>query len=232
MIDTLPVFTVACPSCLSEFPIDPEKVPAEGVHAICSACLRVFRVEHPSSAELAAAEPPVTTAETTAEPEIVAAPDLPEAPELVRSATEPEVVGEKSQPELAEPGPSVPEPRSEAPFEDLSSFTAEILAEEDDDTDGPLAKSSLSLAADRFGKRDPHERARRLARVLVSDILVYYPARFQESSSRGTVKEDFQDEVRKSWKEYVDQVGLELAESTPYFEEALNEVLGKGEKIF
>ena len=38
--------------------------------------------------------------------------------------------------------------------------------------------------------------------------------------------------MRKSWKEYVDQVGQELAESTPYFGEALNEILGQGQQIF
>jgi predicted Zn finger-like uncharacterized protein len=209
VINAIPVFTVSCPSCLTEFPVDAAKVPGEGVYAVCSVCLRVFRVERPP--EEASAEG--REAPTSAEPAV-------EAP--VAPGAEPRV-------EEAEPVATPPE----AAFEDLSSFTAEVMAEEEDDDGGAaVSRSSLSLGADRFGKRDPHERARRLARVLVSDVLVYYPAKFQESSSRGTVKEDFQDEVRKCWKEYVDQVGLELAESTPYFEEALNEILGKGERVF
>jgi predicted Zn finger-like uncharacterized protein len=196
VINSTSVFTVACPSCHTEFPIDPAKVPEAGIDAICSECMRVFRVEHPpvDQVEAGGDEAPAAVAEPVVEPE---------------------------------PAPPPPE----AAFEDLSSFTSEVMAEGDDDG-SDVARSTLSLGADRFGKRDPHERARRLARVLVSDILVYYPARFQESLSKGTVKEDFQDEVKKSWKEYVDQVGIDLAESTPYFEEALNEVLGKGEKIF
>ncbi len=36
----------------------------------------------------------------------------------------------------------------------------------------------------------------------------------------------------KSWEEYVAQVGDDLAKSTPFFRDALNEILAKGEKIF
>ena len=36
----------------------------------------------------------------------------------------------------------------------------------------------------------------------------------------------------KSWNEYVEQVGEEIANSTDFFNDALNEILAKGEKIF
>jgi hypothetical protein len=36
----------------------------------------------------------------------------------------------------------------------------------------------------------------------------------------------------KSWEEYVAQVGVELAKSTPYFRSALNDILAKGQQIF
>ena len=35
-----------------------------------------------------------------------------------------------------------------------------------------------------------------------------------------------------SWDEYVDQVGKAMAESTPFFQEALNEILADGQPIF
>jgi hypothetical protein len=66
----------------------------------------------------------------------------------------------------------------------------------------------------------------------VSDIIAYYPSRYRDSLSRGTLKGDFEEEVAKSWKEYVDQVGSDLAKSTSFFTEALNEILAKGEDIF
>jgi len=37
--------TVACSSCSTTFPVDPRKVPDEGVYARCSACSAVFFVE-------------------------------------------------------------------------------------------------------------------------------------------------------------------------------------------
>jgi hypothetical protein len=36
----------------------------------------------------------------------------------------------------------------------------------------------------------------------------------------------------KSWEEYVAQVGQDIAKSTPYFRNALNDILAKGRKLF
>lgn len=83
-----------------------------------------------------------------------------------------------------------------------------------------------------FGKRDPHEKAQRLARVLVSDMIMYNPERHGRALDSGTLEEDFEDEIRKSWDEYVDQVGQEMAESTTYFSDALNDILARGESVF
>lgn len=83
-----------------------------------------------------------------------------------------------------------------------------------------------------FGRRDPDDKARRLARVLVSDIITYNPERHQNALEQDTLHADFEDEIRKSWAEYVEQVGRELAESTPYWFDALNEILARGRKVF
>ena len=83
-----------------------------------------------------------------------------------------------------------------------------------------------------FGCRDPHEKASRLARVLVSDMIAYNPDRHQQALDGGTLKEDFEEEIQKSLAEYVAQVGREMADSTDYFEKALNEILAGGQQIF
>lgn len=83
-----------------------------------------------------------------------------------------------------------------------------------------------------FLNKDPNLRAKRLARALVSDIVTYQPAKHAEGLRDGTIRELFKDEIRKSYEEYTAQVGQQLAEGTPYFQEALNEVLGAGRKIF
>ena len=72
----------------------------------------------------------------------------------------------------------------------------------------------------------------RLARVLVSDMIAYNPDRHQQALDGDTLKEDFEEEIVKSMAEYVEQVGKELAESTDYFQKALNEVLARGEQVF
>ena len=83
-----------------------------------------------------------------------------------------------------------------------------------------------------FLARDPSLRAKRLARALVSDMVAYYPAKHSEGLQRGTLKELFREEIKKSYDEYVMQVGSEFARSTTHFQEALNEVLGAGKRIF
>lgn len=83
-----------------------------------------------------------------------------------------------------------------------------------------------------FGQRDPADKARRLARVLVSDMIMYNPERHQRALENGTLEEDFEDEIAKSWKEYVEQVGEEMARGTDYWRDALNDILAKGEQVF
>jgi hypothetical protein len=83
-----------------------------------------------------------------------------------------------------------------------------------------------------FGSRDPSARAQRIARALVSDIVAYHPKRRDASLVAGTLRADFREEIMKSWEEYVAQVGLELAKSTPYFRNSLNEILANGQQVF
>jgi len=83
-----------------------------------------------------------------------------------------------------------------------------------------------------FLHQSPSTRARRLARALVSDLVVYHPEKRQRGLNDGNLKELFAEEIRKSWEEYQEQVGQELATTTPYFTEALNEILAEGRPLF
>src|SRR6266446_8871669 len=83
-----------------------------------------------------------------------------------------------------------------------------------------------------FMVQDPKQKARRLARALVSDLVVYHPEKRQQGLRDGTLPQLFKDEIEKSWQEYVEQVGVELAKSTPFWTEALNEILAGGNKVF
>lgn len=83
-----------------------------------------------------------------------------------------------------------------------------------------------------FLANDPNQKAKRLARALVSDIIAYHPTKKEEGLKNGTLKQLLREEIKKSYEEYVDQVGKEFADSTTHFQEALNELLGGGQKIF
>ena len=68
-----------------------------------------------------------------------------------------------------------------------------------------------------FMVQDPKQKARRLARALISDMLVYHPEKRQQGIRDGTLPQLFKDEIEKSWQEYVEQVGADMAQSTPFW---------------
>lgn len=80
--------------------------------------------------------------------------------------------------------------------------------------------------------QDPKQKARRLARALISDMLVYHPEKRHQGIRDGTLPQLFKEEIEKSWLEFVEQVGQDMAQSTPYWTEALNEILAGGHKVF
>jgi hypothetical protein len=83
-----------------------------------------------------------------------------------------------------------------------------------------------------FLANDPNQKAKRLARALVSDMVAYHPQKRDEGLRAGTLKQLFREEIKKSYEEYVDQIGKEFAESTSHFQDALNDVLASGKKVF
>lgn len=92
----------------------------------------------------------------------------------------------------------------------------------------PPAKRPLNP----FLANDPNQKAKRLARALVSDMVTYLPQKREEGLRNNTLKALFKEEIKKSFEEYVDQVGREFAENTTHFQDALNDVLSGGPKIF
>lgn len=83
-----------------------------------------------------------------------------------------------------------------------------------------------------FLANDPNAKGRRLARALVSDLIAYFPQKREEGLRDGTLKQLFREEIKKSYEEFVDQVGREFAESTTHFTDALNDILAEGRKVF
>jgi hypothetical protein len=80
--------------------------------------------------------------------------------------------------------------------------------------------------------RARHERARRLARVLASDIAIYNQEKRERGVRDGNLVAVLGYEIKKSWEVYKERVTPELANSTPYFRDALNEMLAEGKRVF
>ena len=107
-----------------------------------------------------------------------------------------------AEPEVAEP----PTPPSEPPAESA----------------GPV----------RFGRRSPEDKAKSLARSLVSDLVAYNPEKHKEALAAGTLQEVFGEEIEKSLKEYQEQVDPDVMAQGSIFNDALNSILAEGQPVF
>jgi hypothetical protein len=96
----------------------------------------------------------------------------------------------------------------------------------------PAAGAPTRAPINPFLANDPNAKARRLSRALVSDLVTYFPQRREEGLREGTLRELFREEIKKSYEEYTEQVGREFAEATTHFQEALNDILASGQKLF
>lgn len=63
-------------------------------------------------------------------------------------------------------------------------------------------------------------------------MIAYLPQKREEGIRDGTLKTVFREEIKKSYEEYVEQMGRDFAESTSHFQDALNDLLAGGQKIF
>jgi predicted Zn finger-like uncharacterized protein len=95
-----------------------------------------------------------------------------------------------------------------------------------------LPGSGARVSINPFLRADPDTRARRLARALVSDLVAYHPLKREEGVREGTLRQLFRDDIRKSYEEYVEQVGREVAEQSRHFQDALNDILAGGRALF
>ena len=219
---------VQCPSCSTTFRVDPAKVPEGGVRARCSVCSAVFPVSVAPVAGAPAPAPAQPIRMAPPPPPPPPAPTTPVTPVMTPRAEVPPppaatpVTPRPMQSSSLIP-PAIPGARPPQPRPGTTPLPQPVV---------PPRPAAGGRSVNPFLSQDPSLKARRLARALVSDMVVYHPAKRRDALKAGTVKESFKEEITKSWEEYVEQVGRELADSTPYFREALNEILGDGSPIF
>ena len=206
--------TVACPECRSVFRVDPAKVPATGVRARCSVCGGVIAI---AGGTLPVLVTPVASSRAVP---VFGAGGAPAAP-LTGATGATGATAATSPPSVSGP-PSVP------PAPPPSAPTAALGAR----LPGGALPTAGRPPINPFLRADPSQRARRLARALVSDLVAYHPQKREDGLRDGTLRQLFRDEIKKSYEEYVEQMGREAAEAAPHFQDALNEILAGGRRLF
>src|SRR4029079_801595 len=136
-------------------------------------------------------------------------------------------------PRKGAPGPAAPAPTGGAPSVPRPAISPRPISGAGSPT--PVRNSAVTpgrAPINPFLANDPNAKERRLARALISDLVTYFPARVDEGLRSGTLRDLFAEEIKKSYEEYVEQVGREFADSTSHFKDALNEILAGGQSMF
>ena len=228
--------TVSCPSCDTSFPVDPAKVPPEGVRAQCSVCPEIFDVDGPNGA----------TAESLPAPEAMVGSFESEDPSEAGTVELPGIEGafETADSAAAEDGSSGGDidlvstedyATGDVAIDigpiDMPEPAAEVV-EADEPPATPGEASAESPGPIRFGRRSPEDKAKSLARSLVSDLIAYNPEKHKEALATETLQEVFGEEIEKSLKEYQEQVEPDVMARGSFFNDALNSILAEGQSIF
>ncbi len=250
--------TVSCPDCRSIFRVDPAKVPATGVRARCSVCGGIIVVSGGTGPMRTTARTPVTAvpsgpfagvpAVPTMESSVASGSSAAVARTPVRPMTPPivpPIPARAATPSVPTPALGAVTPRTATPSAApggasrvtpaaVGSLATPVAPAVVPSVPTPATAPSATprRTINPFLNADPGQRARRLARALVSDLVAYHPRKREEGLAQGTLRPLFREEIKKSYEEYVEQVGKELAESTPHFQDALNDILAGGQRLF
>jgi hypothetical protein len=77
------------------------------------------------------------------------------------------------------------------------------------------------------GDPTAHEAAKRLARIIMSDIALYNQRAIDEGVRNDTMYDLLKDEIEEGKKLYESRVPAEIASSTDYYREAIDEFIRK-----
>lgn len=72
-----------------------------------------------------------------------------------------------------------------------------------------------------------HEAAARLARIIVSDIVLYNKEKVQEGIQNDTLFDVLDDQLKEGEKLYLERVEPEIVKTTNYFNKAIIDILVK-----
>ena len=78
-------------------------------------------------------------------------------------------------------------------------------------------------------QKDPHERAQRLARLIVGEIVLYHKERIVEAIRNDRLFEELEQELDEARAYYEKNVDPAVRTQTGYFDQAVVDILVKGQ---
>lgn len=207
---------VECPKCKKKYRVKESDIPIGGCPVKCPNCGNIFTIYRaPLNIHL---EPVVEHPQET----------QPFVSQQIPTKTTPPIV--ESQPPFMKPAESLTKvPPTMGKKEEKPTLSgAERL------------KAALGLegAKDEFPaewsdeKKRKHRSAKRLAKSLAKDLLLYHKDKVEQGLREGNLAKLLGEEIKKSWSFYKKSVDPEILSTSNYFKDALNEIIGKGRKIF
>jgi hypothetical protein len=189
--------------------------------------------ESPPEPQRAAAEPmaeEVPRYPRSVEPEPPAPTASPDATVLLQRSSFQDAAAAAPAPQVPAPIRPVPpaeEPVVAAPSYERAAGTPEVRPPSD--VDGPgwaFATTRMPVNPD---NQSQHEEARRLARLLVSEIKLYNEEQVEEGRRNRDIYERLREDIDRSRQMYDERVDPQILRSTDYFYQELVRILAAGD---
>ncbi len=150
---------------------------------------------------------------------------------IKREEFTPEPTAPPQEPERV-PKTKVPADEEEAPGPASVAEPPEVAIPPGAEVQAPPRPKPPSEAEMNEEDKRWHNRARRLAKALASDLVLYNKDKVEEGLRENTLAQLLGPEIRRSWEYYCQQIPEHIRDTSDYFKEQLNKIVGKGKEIF
>jgi hypothetical protein len=215
--------------CLGRYKVKNENiVPPQGIGVRCPNCANIFTIYRiATDIEL------IPLDDTSAGTSYEAPPAYEEPARTQPSYAAPEPSAVTTEEPVFQPKPSIFEPGPPPSYEEQEVGVRTTPSEEVFGAAAAAVPTTREAAVQLSPElKKMHDKAKRLARVLVKDIVLYHGDKVEKGLKDGNLVDLIGDEIKKSWQYYKGETPEEVLSSTNYFKEALNQILARGKKIF
>lgn len=214
---------VECTTCHAKYNVDDKKIPPAGVKVRCHKCQNIIVIQKPEPVTPPVI-PPVAPVPEVKAPPVPEPTPIPPEPAPVETPAPP-VVSPPVETKITEPvvaKPEIPEPVAPIPPPQDSGLVIDKME----------APSAIPQMNDEDKKW--MERARRLAKALASDLVLYNQNKVEQGLRDGSLAQLLGSEIRRSWEYFCQQIPKHIVTGagSELFKEQLNKIVGKGKELF